>query len=63
MKRKWISTLAWALVVILGIGIVTDFLCELGINRGWQYIYNLASCLAAPFLIAVALRDKISQNI
>lgn len=60
MKRKLISALAWALIAILAIGIVTDFLCELGLNRGWQYIYNIACCLVTPFLVFVALRDKLA---
>lgn len=56
-KSSFIKIVAWILFVLLGLGIVTDVLCQLGLNRGWQYIYNAASFLVMPLLLYVALRD------
>ena len=56
-KSSFIKIIAWILFVLLGLGIVTDVLCQLGLNRGWQYIYNAASFIVMPLLLYVALRD------
>lgn len=59
MKRKILPIVAWIIIGILVIGVVTDALCKLGLNRGLQYAFNFASIfLAIPFLLYIALRDK-----
>ncbi len=57
-KNKIIRAGAWVIIALLGIGIITDFLCALGLARGWQYIFNCASFLALPILTGVALKDR-----
>lgn len=52
--------IAWIALVLLGIILVTDGLCNIGISRGWQYLYNAAYLLiAVPLLLGVALQDEI----
>lgn len=59
MKRKIIQSLCWAVIALLALGIITDWLVLLGCNQGWQYIFNFASLFfAIPFLLYIALRDK-----
>ena len=48
MKRKAIRAIAWTIFSVLALGVITDVLVLLGLNRGWQYVYN-----AAFFLIAL----------
>lgn len=62
MKRKFIQALCWALIALLALGMATDWLVMLGLNRGWQYIYNFASLMAMPFLLAVALPEKLFEK-
>ena len=62
MNHKSLRALAWTLIVLLGLGVVTDFLCVLGLVRGWQYIYNaFYFCVALPCLIGVAMRDNLED--
>lgn len=58
MKRKFLRAFAWVIVAALCLGIVTDFLCALGLVRGWQYLFNFAAFLALPFLVFVGLGEK-----
>ena len=62
MKRKIIQALCWAIIALLAIGIITDWLVLLGCVRGWQYIFNFASLLAMPFLLAFALPEKVFEK-
>lgn len=59
MKRKFIQALCWAVISLLSVGIITDWLVLLGCVRAWQYIFNFASIfLLIPILLYLALRDK-----
>lgn len=52
--------IAWIALILLGIILVTDGLCHIGLNRGWQYLYNAAYLFVAlPLLLGVALQDEI----
>lgn len=57
-KNKIIRAGAWVIIALLGIGIVTDALCMLGLARGWQFIFNCASFIALPALVYVATKDE-----
>jgi len=61
MKRKFIQALCWALIALLAIGIITDWLVLLGCNRGWQYIYNFVAFCAVVGLLVPALGDKLNE--
>lgn len=59
MKRK----LAWSLIVLLALGVITDALLAIGLSRAWQYIYNAAFFLVAlPGLLSVALGDNLTYK-
>lgn len=62
MKRNLIRIAAWAIIALLAVGIITDWLVLLGCVRGWQYIFNFASLMAMPFLLAVALPEKVFEK-
>lgn len=62
MKRKAIKALCWVAIALLALGMATDWLVLLGCVRGWQYIFNFASLLAMPFLLAVALPEKVFEK-
>lgn len=56
MKRKSIRWLAWLVLALLAIPVICDGLRELGLHRGWQYLYNAAFLFAAlPGLAYVGL--------
>lgn len=40
MKRKSFRWLAWLSIALLAIPVICDGLRELGLARGWQYLYN-----------------------
>ena len=61
MKRKLFCALLWALIALLAIGIITDWLVLLGLNRGWQYIYNFVAFGAVVALLVPALGDKLHE--
>ena len=61
MKRKLFCALLWALIALLAIGIITDWLVLLGCNRGWQYIYNFVAFGAVVALLVSALGDKLHE--
>lgn len=44
------------------IGFIADWLVLLGFNRWWQYIYNFASLMSMPFLLAGALLEKVFEK-
>lgn len=57
--KKIVKIIAWAIIALLAIGVVTDALVLLGLKRAWQYIFNFASIfLFIPVLLYHALRDK-----
>lgn len=60
--KKIVKIIAWALIALLALGMATDWLVLLGCVRGWQYIYNFASLMAMPFLLAVALPEKVFEK-
>lgn len=61
MKRKLFCAFCWALIALLAIGIITDWLVLLGCNRGWQYIYNFVAFGAVVGLLVPALGDKLHE--
>ena len=60
--KKIVKIIAWALIALLALGMATDWLVMLGCARGWQYIFNFASLLAMPFLLAFALPEKVFEK-
>ena len=62
MSNKFLQALCWAIIALLAVGIITDWLVLLGCNRGWQYTYNIFAFLVTPFLLAVALPDKLFEK-
>lgn len=62
MKRKFIQALCWAIIALLAVGIITDWLVLLGCKQAWQYTYNIFAFLVTPFLLAVALPDKVFEK-
>lgn len=61
MERKFIRALLWVLIALLALGIITDWLVLLGLNRGWQYIYNFVAFCAVVGLLVLALGDKLNE--
>ena len=61
MKRNLIRIAAWAIIALLAVGIITDWLVLLGCNRGWQYIYNFVAFGAVVGLLVPALGDKLHE--
>lgn len=60
MKHYITKLLCWALILLLGIGVITDALLGLGLSRGWQYLYNaFYFFIALPGLLVGALREKL----
>ena len=60
--NKTKKIIAWIAIVALGAILVTDGICQIGLNRGWQYLYNAAYLLIAlPLLLGVALQDEIKN--
>lgn len=62
MKRNLIRIAAWAIIALLAVGIITDWLVLLGCKQAWQYTYNIFAFLVTPFLLAVALPDKLFEK-
>lgn len=62
MKRKIIQALCWAIIALLALGIIIDWLVLLGCKQAWQYTYNIFAFLVTPFLLAVALPDKLFEK-
>ena len=62
MKRKLLQALCWVIIVLLAIGMATDWLVLLGCVMGWQYIFNFASLMAMPFLLSGALPEKFFEE-
>ena len=63
MKHYIIKAICWALIVVLGLGVITDALLGFGLNRGWQYLFNaFYFLLALPALLYFALGDKLQYE-
>lgn len=62
MSNKFIKALCWAIIALLAVGIITDWLVLLGCKQAWQYTYNIFAFLVTPFLLAVALPDKLFEK-
>ena len=62
MKAKTIRAIAWLLIIVLSVGIITDWLVAAGCNRGWQYIYNGIALFSITGLLVAALGDKLRED-
>lgn len=63
MKHYIIKAICWALIVVLGIGVITDALLGFSLHRGWQYLFNaFYFVLALPVLLYFALGDKLQYE-
>ena len=62
MKRKLFRAICIALIAILAIGIVTDWVVVIGFKRSYQYLYNFAALCAIVALLIPALGDKLYER-
>ena len=42
MRRKIIRAIAWAVLIVTALGVITDAMLLFGLTRGIQYAYNAA---------------------
>lgn len=62
MKRKLIRAIYIMLIVVLAVGIVTDWIVSLGFQRSFQYIYNFMAMCAIIALLIPALDNKLYER-
>ena len=63
MKHYITKSICWVLIVALGLVVITDALLGLGLNRGWQYLFNAFYFIVAlPVLLYFALGDKLQYE-
>lgn len=62
MKLKLLRALCWAIIAVLLVGIIIDWLVILGCARAWQYIYNFSAFCAIVVLLVQALGDKLYER-
>lgn len=61
MKRKLIRAICIMLIVVLAVGIVTDWIVFLGFQRSFQYLYNFMAMCAIVALLILALDNKLYE--
>ncbi len=61
MKRKLIRAICIMLIVVLAVGIVTDWIVFLGFQRSFQYLYNFMAMCAIVALLIRALDNKLYE--